>query len=71
MLSAQEFLDLAKDILSGKPSGKKYIQDMVDEIVADLRSDEYNQAMGDEEDGDDDDDDGLGDFLGGLGIRRS
>ena len=46
---------------------------MVDEIVADLRSDEYNQAMGDEEDGDDDsgdDDDGLGDFLGGLGISR-
>jgi len=72
MLSAQEFLDLAKDILSGKPSGKKYIQDMVDEIVADLRSDEYNQAMGDEDDDDDsgDDDDGLGDFLGGLGISR-
>ena len=74
MLSVEEFMDLSKKILSGNPSGKKYIQDMVDDIVASLREDDYNQAMGDEEDdddgGDDDDDDGLGDFLGGLGISR-
>lgn len=68
MLTAQEFLDLAKKILSGSPSGKKYIQEMVDEIVADLREDEYNASMGDD---DSDDDDGMDDLLGGLGITRS
>jgi hypothetical protein len=74
MLTADEFLSLSKKILSGGPEGKRYIQRMVDDIISDLRSDEYNQAMGDEDDddgGDDDDDDGLGDFLGGLGIRKS
>lgn len=68
MLTAQEFLDLSKKILSGTPSGKKYIQEMVDEIVADLREDEYNASMGDD---DSDDDDGMDDLLGGLGITRS
>lgn len=74
MLTADEFLSLSKKILSGGPEGKKYIQKMVDDIIADLRSDDYNQAMGDEDDddgGDDDDDDGLGDLLGGLGISRA
>jgi len=73
MLTADEFLSLSKKILSGSPEGSKYIKKMVDDIVADLRSDEYNQAMGDEDDddgGDDEDDDGLGDLLGGLGISR-
>jgi hypothetical protein len=73
MLTADEFLSLSKKILSGSDEGKKYIQEMVDDIIASLREDDYNQAMGDEDDddgGDDDDDDGLGDFLGGLGISR-
>jgi hypothetical protein len=76
MLSAEEFLEMAKKILAGDPKGTKFIQQMVDDIVADLKSDDYNQAMGDEEgdDGGDDDggdDDGLDDFLSGLGIGRS
>ena len=73
MISAEEFLKMSKLILSGDPRGAKFIQKMVDDIVADLKSDDYNQSMGDEEDnGDDDgdDDDGLDDFLGGLGISR-
>jgi len=74
MISAEEFLKMSKLILAGDPRGTKFIQQMVDDIVADLKSDEYNQSMGDEEDNDygddDDDDDRLDDFLGGLGISR-
>jgi len=72
MISAEEFLDLSKKILSGNPEGKKYIQGMVNDIVASLKEDDYNQAMGDEngDDEDEDDDDGMDDFLGGLGISR-
>jgi len=72
MISAEEFLDLSKKILSGNPEGKKYIQGMVNDIVDSLKEDDYNQAMGDEngDDEDEDDDDGMDDFLGGLGISR-
>ena len=77
MLEAKEFMNVAKMILSGNPEGKKYLQNMVNEIIKEIKSQEYEQAIGgDDEDndgGDDDsDDDGdLDDFLSGLGIHTS
>lgn len=55
-LSAEEFMRIAKLILSGDPKGKQFIQRMVDEIVADLRKQEYEKTMSDDEDEDDLDD---------------
>lgn len=68
-LSASEFMNVAKMILANKPEGKKYIQDMVNEIVSELKEQEFEQAMGGNEDDEDDDD--LDDFLKGLGIHTS
>lgn len=70
MITVDEFFDISKDVLAGNARGKKYIQNMVDEIVAQLREQEYEQSMGGEDE-DDEDDDNFDDFLGGLGIRRS
>ena len=68
-LSAQEFLRVAKLILEGNPQGAQFIQRMVDEIVNDLKKDEYNDKMGDDEDDDDYGDDDLGDIdLSALGF---
>ena len=68
-LSAQEFLRVAKLILEGNPQGAQFIQRMVDEIVNDLKKDEYNDKMGDDEDDDDYGDDDLDDFdLSALGF---
>jgi hypothetical protein len=69
MLDAKEFMSLAQMILSGSKEGKDYIQNMVNEIVAELKSFEYKQAMSSKEEDDDDDD--LDDFLKGLGIHTS
>ena len=69
-LSAQEFLRVAKLILEGNPQGTQFIQRMVDEIVNDLKKDEYDDKMGDDNDDDDDyGDDDLDDFdLSALGF---
>lgn len=57
-LSAEEFIRVAKLILSGNPQGAQFIQRMVNEIVDDLKKDEYDDKMGDDDDyGDDDFDD--------------
>jgi hypothetical protein len=65
-LSAKEFMRVAKMILRGEPQGQKYIQGMVDDIVRELKDDEYKQAMGLE---DDDDYDNLDDIdLSDLGL---
>ena len=71
-LNTQEFFDVAKKILSGSPQGQKFIQDMVNDIVSDLKKRDLDDTLGsyDDDYGDDDDDDGLDDFLGGLGISR-
>jgi hypothetical protein len=53
-LSAEEFMRVAKMILSGDPKGQQFIQRMVDDIVKELKDQEYRDAMGDEEDDDDD-----------------
>ena len=54
-LNAEEFMRVAKMILSGDPKGQQFIQRMVDGIIKELKNQEYRDAMGDE-DGEDDDD---------------
>jgi hypothetical protein len=54
-LSAEEFMRVAKLILKGDPKGNKFIQDMVNDIVRELKDQEYKDAMGYE----DEEDDGL------------
>jgi hypothetical protein len=53
-LEAKEFFRVAKLILNGDPQGTKFIQRMVDEIVSDLKKQDYENSMSK---GDDDDDD--------------
>jgi hypothetical protein len=52
-LSADEFMRVAKLILSGDPKGNKFIQDMVNDIVRELKDQDYKDAMGYEDEGDD------------------
>jgi hypothetical protein len=49
-LSADEFMKVAKMILNGDPRGQKFIQGMVNEIVKDLKDQEYKDAMGYDDD---------------------
>jgi hypothetical protein len=53
-LDAREFMRVAKLILSGDPKGNRFIQEMVNDIVRELKNEEYNDAMGYDEDEDDD-----------------
>jgi hypothetical protein len=48
-LNANEFMSLAKKILSGDPKGQQIIQRMVDDIVKDLKKQDYKDAMGDDD----------------------
>jgi hypothetical protein len=54
-LEAKEFFKLAKLINSGDPQGEKVIKRMVDEIVSDLKKQEYEQEASKWEDDDIDD----------------
>jgi hypothetical protein len=54
-LNAEEFMRVAKMILSGDPKGQQFIQRMVDDIIKELKNQEYRDAMGDEDDDDGDD----------------
>jgi hypothetical protein len=63
-LSAEEFMTLAKKILKGDPDGQRIIQRMVDDIVKELKEQDYKEAMGDE-----DEDEGYDDVdLSDLGL---
>ena len=63
-LSAEEFMRVAKMILKGDPKGQQFIQRMVDDIVRELKEQEYKDAIGDE-----DDDEDFGDVdLSDLGL---
>jgi hypothetical protein len=53
-LSADEFMRVAKMILKGDPRGQQFIQKMVDDIVIDLKDQDYKDAMGDDEEDYDD-----------------
>ena len=54
-LNAEEFMTLAKKILKGEPEGQRIIQKMVDDIVKELKEQDYKDAMGGEDDEDFDD----------------
>jgi hypothetical protein len=49
-LDAKEFFRVANLILSGDKRGNKYIQDMVDDIISELKKEEYRQALPGEDD---------------------
>jgi len=51
-LDAKEFFRVANLILSGDKRGNKYIQDMVDDIISELKKEEYRQALPGEDDDD-------------------
>ena len=70
-LTTDEFFDVAKMIMSGSDDGKKIVSKMVDEIIEELQSQEYEDAMDQYSDDDEDDDGGLSDLLGDLGISLS
>lgn len=53
-LNAKEFMRVAKMILREEPQGQKYIQGMVNDIVRELRDQDYKDSMGN--DGYDDED---------------
>jgi hypothetical protein len=61
-LDVKEFFRVANLILAGDPKGNKFIQDMVDDIVRELKNQEYKDAMGE------DDDDYSGVDLSDLGL---
>lgn len=68
MISAKDFLDLSKEILSGSEKGKKFLKKLVDDIVADLKKQEFDKALSSNNDEDEEDDLDLG-FLGDMGIK--
>jgi|TARA_R110000824_G_scaffold3467_1_gene16418 hypothetical protein len=45
-LEAEEFLSLAKEILSGSQSGKDQVKDMIDGIVKQLKDEDWEDASG-------------------------
>ena len=45
-LEAEEFLALAKEILSGSQSGKDKVKKMIDDIVKQLKQEDYEDATG-------------------------
>lgn len=56
-LDANEFFRVAKLILQGDPRGTQFIERMVNEITKELKQQEYERSMGDDDDDDDDLDD--------------
>jgi hypothetical protein len=52
-----------KEILAETPKGKQIVDKMVKEIIQELKDQEYEDAMGSE-----DDDEDLDNFLSNLGI---
>jgi hypothetical protein len=60
MISAEDFINLTKKVLSGDPKANQIIDRMVNEIVSKLNELEYQR--GQEDSDDDGDDDGLGDI---------
>ena len=45
-LEAEQFLDLAKKMLSGSDEGKMLVKRLVDEIVQQLKEEDYEEAVG-------------------------
>jgi hypothetical protein len=53
-LDAEEFMRVAKMILKGDPQGERFIQGMIDDIVKELKEQDYKEAMGYDDDEDED-----------------
>jgi len=53
-LSTDEFFEVARLILSGSPQGKKILERMVNDIISELKQQEYDDAMSQYRDDDDD-----------------
>lgn len=53
-LSASEFLEISKLILSGNPRGKAYLQNLVNDIVKELNAYHAEESYGSDEDDDED-----------------
>ena len=68
-LDTEEFFKVSKEILKGSDLGKDIINKMVNQIIEDLKSEDYEEDQYDREFGDDDG--GLDSFLGSLGIGLS
>ena len=66
-LDTEEFFKVAREILKGSDLGKRIINNMVDQIIEDLRAEDYEEDEYNREYGDD----GLEGFLGSLGIDFS
>jgi len=49
-LEAEEFLNLAKEILSGSEKGKEQVKQMIDDIVKQLKKEDYEDISGETED---------------------
>jgi hypothetical protein len=68
-LSTDEFFNLARMILSGSAQGKKEVEKMVNDIISELKQQEYDDAMSQYRDDDDDDDFNIDDIdLSDLGL---
>jgi len=68
-LSTEEFFKVSKEILKGSNLGKEILKKMVDQIIEDLKTEDYEEDQYDREFGDGDD--GFENFLGSLGIGLS
>jgi hypothetical protein len=61
-LNAKEFFRVSQLILKGDPKAQQFLQTMVDDIVADLKQQDYKRSMGSEDDEDDFDPDNFSDM---------
>ena len=68
-LNTEEFFKVSREILKGSNLGKEIISKMVEQIIEDLKTEDYEEDQYNREFGDEDD--GLGGFLGSLGIGLS
>ena len=66
-LNPKQFFKLSKFILSGDPKGKQVLQRMVDEIIEELKKQDFDSQFGGGDD-EDEDEDYEGPSLSGLGI---
>ena len=49
-LEAEEFIDLAKEVLSGSEKGKQQVKQMIDDIVNQLKKEDYEDISGETQD---------------------
>lgn len=68
-LDTEEFFKVSREILKGSNLGKEIISRMVDQIIEDLKTEDYEEDQYNREFGDEDD--GFEGFLGSLGIGLS